>query len=57
MTGSSDASGSAQFPADPEDTPAGAPVPVAQEKTDGPMDSAEFAERLDVDPDRDDVKG
>ena len=31
--------------------------PVAQEKTDGPMDSAEFAERLDVDPQRDDVKG
>jgi hypothetical protein len=35
-----------------------APVtPVAQEKTDGPMDSAEFAERLDMNPDEDDVKG
>ena len=32
-------------------------IPVAQEKTDGPMDIAEFAGRLDVDPDRDGVKG
>ena len=33
------------------------PPPVAQERTDGPMDIAEFAARLDVDPERDDVKG
>jgi hypothetical protein len=55
-----DASGGATRPASSQqqdDIATAPPVPVAQERTDGPGDVAEFAARLDVDPERDGVKG
>lgn len=53
-----DQSTAAQQPGDqPEHTRAAADPLPTQHKTDGPMDTAEFAAGLDIDPERDDVKG
>lgn len=41
----------------PGDTASDAPAPPVAQETDGARDPADFAARLDVDPDRDDVKG
>lgn len=39
------------------DSAADAALPPVAQESDGPMDATEFAARLDVDPERDDVKG
>jgi hypothetical protein len=58
MTGSPQPAGTPEAGSDGPDTAAdGPPVPVAQERSDGPGDIAEFAARLDVDPERDGIKG